>query len=150
VILAGRRINDAMGSHIARKTVQEMIHAGRSIKGARVNILGLTFKENVPDIRNSKVIDIVRELHEFGVETFVHDPLASAEDALLEYGIRLCKWDTLPAADALVLAVPHRTFVELPAAAYMEKIVRRGCLIDVKSVCDAAAFRNQGLRVWRL
>jgi len=150
VILAGRRINDAMGSHIARKTVQEMIHAGRSIKGARVNILGLTFKENVPDIRNSKVIDIVRELHEFGVETFVHDPLASAEDALLEYGIRLCKWDTLPAADALVLAVPHRTFVELPAAAYMEKIVRRGCLIDVKSVCDATAFRNQGLRVWRL
>jgi UDP-N-acetyl-D-galactosamine dehydrogenase len=150
VILAGRRINDGMGSHIARKTVQQMIHAGRSIKGARVNILGLTFKENVPDIRNSKVIDIIRELHEFGVETFVHDPLASAEDALMEYGVRLCKWDTLPAADALVLAVAHRSFVELPAAAYMEKIVRRGCLIDVKSVCDAAAFRSQGLRVWRL
>jgi UDP-N-acetyl-D-glucosamine/UDP-N-acetyl-D-galactosamine dehydrogenase len=150
VILAGRRINDGMGSHIARKTVQEMIHAGRSIKGARVNILGLTFKENVPDIRNSKVIDIIRELHEFGVETYVHDPLASAEDALMEYGVRLCGWDALPAADALVLAVAHRPFVELPAAAYREKIVRRGCLIDVKSVCDAAALRSQGLRVWRL
>ena len=150
VILAGRRINDGMGTHIARKTVQEMIHAGRSIKGARVNILGLTFKENVADIRNSKVIDIVRELHEFGVQTYVHDPLASAEDALMEYGVRLCSWEALPAADALVLAVGHRAFVELPASAYLEKIVRRGCLIDVKSVCDAAALRREGLRVWRL
>ena len=150
VILAGRRINDGMGSHIARKTVQEMIHAGRNIKGARVNILGLTFKENVPDIRNSKVMDIVRELQEFGVQTFVHDPLASAEEALLEYGVRLCAWEDLPAADALVLAVPHRRFMELPPEAYMKKIVRHGCLVDVKSVCDAAAFRREGLRVWRL
>jgi UDP-N-acetyl-D-galactosamine dehydrogenase len=150
VILAGRRINDGMGSHIARKTVQQMIHAGRNIKGARVNILGLTFKENVPDIRNSKAIDIVRELHEFGVQTFVHDPLASAEEALQEYGLRLCAWDDLPAADALVLAVAHRRFMELPPEAYMKKIVRHGCLVDVKSVCDAAALRREGLRVWRL
>jgi len=150
VILAGRRINDGMGSHIARKTVQQMIHAGRNIKGARVNILGLTFKENVPDIRNSKVIDIVRELHEFGVQTYVHDPLASAEEALVEYGVRLCAWKDLPAADALVLAVPHRAFLELGPAAYLDKLVRRGCLIDVKSVCDAAAFRRDGVSVWRL
>jgi UDP-N-acetyl-D-glucosamine/UDP-N-acetyl-D-galactosamine dehydrogenase len=150
VILAGRRINDGMGSHIARKTVQQMIHAGRSIKGARVNILGLTFKENVPDIRNSKVMDIIRELHEFGVETFVHDPTVSAEEALIECGVRLCGWDDLPAADALVLAVPHRRFVELPPEAYLKKIVRRGCLIDVKSVCDASAFRREGVSVWRL
>ncbi len=150
VILAGRRINDGMGSHIARKAVQQMIHAGRSIKGARVNILGLTFKENVPDIRNSKVIDIIRELHEFGVETFVHDPAASAEEALVEYGLRLCGWDDLPAADALVLAVPHRRFIELPRDANLRKIVRGGCLIDVKSVCDAAAFRREGISVWRL
>ena len=88
VILAGRRINDGMGPYIARKTVQQMIHAGRNIKGARVNVLGLTFKENVPDIRNSKVVDIIRELQEFGVETFVHDPLASADDALHEYGVQ--------------------------------------------------------------
>ena len=150
VILAGRRINDGMGYHIARKTVQEMIHAGRNIKGARVNILGLTFKENVPDIRNSKVIDIIRELHEFGVETFVHDPLAAPEDALMEYGVRLSSWEALPAADALVLAVAHRPFLELPASAYLEKIVRAGCLIDVKCACDAAALRRHGLRVWRL
>src|SRR5262249_33023940 len=148
VILAGRRINDAMGSYIARKTVQQMIHAGRSIKGARVNILGLTFKENVPDIRNSKVIDIIRELHEFGVhrgrqefgvKPFVHAPMANAEEALVESGVRLCSWQDLPAADALVLAVGHRQFVERSTAAYLEKLVRRGCLIDVKSLCDAAA-----------
>ncbi len=150
VILAGRRINDGMGSHIARKTVQQMIHAGRNIKGARVNILGLTFKENVPDIRNSKVIDIIRELHDFGVETFVHDPMASAEEALIEYGVRLSPWKELPAADALVLAVAHRQFVQMPPAAFLEKIVRRGCLIDVKSVCEPSAFRRDGVSVWRL
>ena len=150
VILAGRRINDSMGSHIARKTVQQMIHAGRNIKGAKVNVLGLTFKEDVPDIRNSKVIDIIRELHEFGVETFVHDPQASPEDALHEYGVRLTDWDSLPAADALILAVAHRRYLEAPTEALLRKVVRAGCLIDIKSVLDAAAFRKEGLRVWRL
>jgi len=150
VILAGRRINDSMGSHIARKTVQQMIHAGRNIKGAKVNVLGLTFKEDVPDIRNSKVIDIIRELHEFGVETFVHDPQANPEDALHEYGVRLTDWDSLPAADALILAVAHRRYLEAPTEAILRKVVRAGCLIDIKSVLDAAAFRKEGLRVWRL
>ena len=130
VILAGRRINDSMGSHIARKTVQQMIHAGRNIKGARVNVLGLTFKEDVPDLRNSKVIDIIRELH--------------------EYGVRLADWESLPAADALILAVPHRRYLELPQEAYLRKVVREGCIIDVKSVLDAASLRKEGLRVWRL
>ena len=150
VILAGRRINDSMGQHIARKTVQQMIHAGRNIKGARVNVLGLTFKEDVPDIRNSKVIDIIRELHEFGVETFVHDPQASADDALHEYGVRLTDWDSLPAADAIIVAVAHRRYLELTTEAYLRKVVRLGCIIDIKSVLDAAAFRREGLRVWRL
>ena len=147
VILAGRRINDGMGSHIARKTVQQMIHAGRNIKGARVNILGLTFKENVPDIRNSKVIDIIRELHEFGVETFVHDPLVAADEALHEYGLKLSDWDSLPAADALVLAVSHQEFLQREIRG---KVVRGGCVIDVKSVLDADALRRDGLSVWRL
>src|SRR3954463_11900327 len=150
VILAGRRINDSMGPHVARKCVQEMIHAGRNIKGARVNVLGLTFKEDVPDIRNSKVIDIIRELHEFGVEVFVHDPQASHEDALHEYGVRLADWDSLPSADALILAVPHRRYLELPQEAYLRKVVREGCIIDVKSVLDASSLRKEGMRVWRL
>jgi UDP-N-acetyl-D-galactosamine dehydrogenase len=150
VILAGRRINDSMGAHIARKTVQQMIHAGRNIKGARVNVLGLTFKEDCPDIRNSKVVDILRELKEFGVEIFVHDPAANADDALHEYGVRLHRWEDLPAADALILAVSHRQYLEFPVKAVVEKIVREGCLIDVKSVLDAEAFRREGVRVWRL
>jgi UDP-N-acetyl-D-galactosamine dehydrogenase len=150
VILAGRRINDSMGQHIARKCVQQMIHAGRNIKGARVNVLGLTFKEDVPDIRNSKVIDIIRELHEFGVETFVHDPAAAADDALHEYGVRLTEWDSLPAADAMILAVSHRQYLDMPVAAILRKVVRSGCIIDVKSVLDVAALRREGLRVWRL
>ncbi|HET7670579.1 MAG TPA: nucleotide sugar dehydrogenase, partial [Burkholderiales bacterium] len=127
VILAGRRINDSMGQHIARKTVQQMIHAGRNIKGARVNVLGLTFKEDVPDIRNSKVIDIIRELHEFGVETFVHDPTASADDALHEYGVRLTDWESLPSADAVILAVAHRKYLEMPTDELLRKVVRSGC-----------------------
>src|SRR5229473_1703659 len=150
VILAGRRINDSMGSHIARKTVQQMILAGRNIKGAKVNVLGLTFKEDVPDIRNSKVVDIIHELREFGVETFVHDPAADAAEVLHQYDLRLHSWEDLPAADALILAVAHRGFLDLPASAYLQKIVRRGCLIDVKSVFDPAPFRKEGLRVWRL
>jgi len=150
VILAGRRINDGMGPFIARKTVQQMIHAGRNIKGARVNVLGLTFKENCSDIRNSKVVDILRELGEFGVETFVHDPNADASEALYEYDVRLHSWDELPPADALILAVAHRPFLDMRASRFAEKIVRRGCFIDVKSVFDPAEFRREGLQVWRL
>ena len=150
VILAGRRINDGMGQYIARKTIQQMINASRNIKGARVNILGLTFKEDVPDIRNSKVIDIVRELHEFGVETFIHDPLAAPDEALHEYGVRLARWEDLPAADALILAVSHKSFLQIPRAQMAAKIVKGGCLIDVKAVLDADAWRREGLSVWRL
>ena len=150
VILAGRRINDSMGQHLARKAIQQMIHAGRNIKGARVNILGLTFKENCPDIRNSKVIDIVRELHEFGVQTFIHDPAAAPDEALHEYGVKLAHWDDLPVADALILAVAHQSFLDLSPREIMAKIVRQGCLIDVKSVLDPEPFRREGLRVWRL
>ena len=150
VILAGRRINDGMGGYIAKKAIQQMIHAGRNIKGARVNVLGLTFKENVPDIRNSKVVDILRELDEFGVRTCVHDPLASPEEALHEYGVRLTAWDDLPAADATILAVPHQGLLDAGAAAIRRKIVKNGCFIDVKGVLDPAAFRKEGVSVWRL
>src|SRR5713101_8644300 len=136
VILAGRRINDGMGPYVARKAVQQMIHAGRNIMGARVNVLGLTFKENCKDIRNSKVIDVVRELQEFGVQCHVHDPEADPDEALHEYGIRLRSWDELPAADALILAVAHKSFLERPVADYLPKIVRNGCLVQVKPALD--------------
>ena len=96
------------------------------------------------------MIDIVRELAEYGVETFVHDPEADPDEALHEYNIRLCSWDELPAADALVLAVAHRPFCELPTTAFLDKIVRQGCLVQVKPVLDPAAFRREGIRTWRL
>ena len=150
VILAGRRINDNMGPYVARKAVQEMIHAGRNILGARVNILGLTFKENCKDIRNSKVIDVIRELEEFGVECFVHDPEADPDETFHEYGIRLRSWEELPAADALILAVAHQGFLEIPHAEWMKKVVRQGCLVQVKPALDSAAFAREGIRVWRL
>ncbi len=150
VILAGRRINDGMGPYVARKAVQEMIHAGRNILGARVNIMGLTFKENCKDIRNSKVIDVIRELQEFGVECFVHDPEADPDETFHEYGIRLSTWEELPAADALILAVAHQGFLGIPHAEWMKKIVRQGCLVQVKPALDSDAFAREGIRVWRL
>jgi UDP-N-acetyl-D-galactosamine dehydrogenase len=139
-----------MGPYVARKAIQQMIHQGRNILGAKVNILGLTFKEDCRDIRNSKVIDVVRELEEFGCEVFVHDPQADPDETLHEYGIRLRTWEELPAADALILAVAHRAFLERPTEAYLAKIVRQGCLVQVKAALDPAAFRREGVRVWRL
>jgi UDP-N-acetyl-D-galactosamine dehydrogenase len=150
VILAGRRINDGMGAYVARKTIQQLINAGHNIKGARVNVLGLTFKENCADIRNTKVIDIIRELAEFGVETFIHDPHADPEAVWHEYQIRLRSWETLPIAEATILAVPHHSFLERKPADYLQKIVANGCFIDIKAVLDKQAFVDNGIQVWRL
>jgi UDP-N-acetyl-D-galactosamine dehydrogenase len=150
VILAGRRINDGMGPHVARKAIQQMIHQGRNILGAKVNVLGLTFKENCKDIRNSKVIDVIRELEAFGCEVFVHDPEADPDETLHEYGIKLRSWEELPAADCTILAVAHKGFLEMPTSAILGKIVKQGCLVQVKAVLDQAAFKREGVRVWRL
>ncbi|HET9576898.1 MAG TPA: nucleotide sugar dehydrogenase [Usitatibacter sp.] len=150
VILAGRRINDGMGPYVARKCIQQMIHQGRNILGAKVNVLGMTFKENCKDIRNSKVIDVIRELEQFGCEVFVHDPEADPDETQHEYGVKLRSWGELPVADAIILAVAHKGFVEMPPEAYLEKVVRQGCLVQVKPVLDTTAFRREGVRVWRL
>ena len=150
VILAGRRINDGMGKVIAEQTIKQMIAAGKGVKGARVNVLGLTFKENCAELRNSRVVDILRELTSYGVEVTVHDPQASAAEALGEYGTALCQWRDLPRADAVVAAVAHREYQELSSAQIAEKAVPGDCFIDVKSCFDAAALRGAGLSVWRL
>src|SRR5690242_6111028 len=122
IILAGRRINDGMGKFVAEKTVRLMAQGGSAIAGASVNVLGLTFKENISDLRNSRVPDIVRELRGVGITVLVHDPLADGEAAKREYGLELRRWEDLPAADALVLAVAHRQFAELPPARLAEKV----------------------------
>ena len=150
VILSGRRINDSMGKYVAEQTVKTMIRAGGKLQGGTVNVLGLTFKENCADVRNTKVVDIIRELKEYGLTVKVHDPYAASEEAQHEYGIALTDWDRMPAADALVLAVSHREYLDKPLAALMEKVKLQGAVIDVKSVLDAGAVRASGRQLWRL
>ena len=150
VILAGRRINDGMGKYVAEQTVKEMIAAGSSIKGARVIVLGLTFKENCPDLRNSKVIDVIHELQSYGCEVHVHDPVAASAEAEHEYGVRLESWDALPVADAIVAAVAHKEYLQMPLPGLLEKLAPGGVFADVKSSYDQAAMREAGVRLWRL
>ncbi len=150
VITAGRRINDGMGKYIAEQTIKQMIAGGSYVRGAKVNVLGLTFKENCPDLRNSKVGDIISELKSYGVEVFVHDPWADAEEAQREYGVALLPWEDLPRADAIVAAVAHSVFAERDADDLGRKAIRGGCFIDVKSRWPGDELRQAGLRVWRL
>ena len=150
VILAGRRINDGMGKFIAEQTVKKMIAAGSPVRGARVNVLGLTFKEDVPDLRNSRVIDVIRELQSFGVTVHVHDPVADPKEAADEYGVALRDWDDLPRADAVVAAVAHQELRARPLDDICAKLAQNGLYVDVKSQADAAALRARGVTVWRL
>ncbi len=150
VILAGRRINDGMAKFVAEKTVKSMISSGFQVKGAKVNVIGLTFKENCPDLRNSKVADIVHELESYGVDVHVYDPLAEADEAEHEYGIKLESWDSLPKADALIAAVPHKEVLALSLTDFQSKLNDGGCFIDVKSQFDPEALKEAGYCVWRL
>ncbi|HKW80500.1 MAG TPA: nucleotide sugar dehydrogenase [Casimicrobiaceae bacterium] len=150
VILAGRRINDGMGKFIAEQTVKQLIQSGVPVKGAHINVLGLTFKENCPDIRNSRVIDVVHELASYGADVHVHDPVADPDEARREYGIDLVPWDALPRARAIVAAVAHSHFRQRPADDYVGKLERGGLYVDVKCQADAKALRDRGVNVWRL
>ena len=150
VILAGRRINDGMAKFVAEQTVKQMIAAGSRIKGARVNVLGLTFKENCGDLRNSKVIDIIHELQSYGVDVFVCDPQAETEEAMHEYGVRLLPFEELPRADAIVAAVSHREFLAMGLEEFGKKLVKGGAFIDVKAAFDAPELRAAGFHAWRL
>jgi UDP-N-acetyl-D-glucosamine/UDP-N-acetyl-D-galactosamine dehydrogenase len=147
VILAGRRINDGMGAWIAQRIVKMLVHADLSVKGARIGILGLTFKENVPDIRNSRVPDIVNELRQFGVEPIVHDPHADPDDAREHYGISLVSRDALDQLDALVLAVPHEHYRQIPMGDLLAAVRPDGVVVDVKGTLDAARV-PPGLAYW--
>lgn len=150
VILAGRRINDGMAKFVAEKTVKSMISSGFHVKGSKVNVVGLTFKENCPDLRNSKVADIVHELESYGCDVHVHDPLADADEAHHEYGIRLEDWESLPRSDAMVVAVGHREVLSHSTEEFCAKLNDGGCFIDVKAQFDPMSFRKAGYCVWRL
>jgi UDP-N-acetyl-D-glucosamine/UDP-N-acetyl-D-galactosamine dehydrogenase len=150
VILAGRRINAGMGRFVAQRTIKEMIKAGRSVLGSTVTVLGLTFKADVPDLRNSKVVDIVRELEDYGVDVQVHDELADPAEAEREYGIVLKPWRELRPAAAVVAAVSHRAYRNLSPERLASLFDGKPVVMDVKGVFDASRLRDAGMQVWRL
>ncbi len=151
VILAGRRINDGMGAYVAQQTMKQLIKNGSQLPGAKVIVLGLTFKENCPDLRNSKVADVISELTELGCKVSVHDPIADSRDAEHHYGVRLTPWEELPAqADAVVAAVPHSSYLAMPLRDFLSRLKASGVFIDVKSAFDRTAVREAGFRMWRL
>jgi UDP-N-acetyl-D-glucosamine/UDP-N-acetyl-D-galactosamine dehydrogenase len=149
VILAGRRINDSMGAFIAQKTVKLLADQALPIKGARVGVLGLTFKENVPDLRNSRIPDIVRELQTFGIEVQVHDPLGNAGEAMHEYQIALSPLESFRQLDAVILGVPHREYLNARPANWRAFLKPNGVFVDVKSALAPADFAAP-LAYWRL
>lgn len=151
VILAGRRINDGIASYVAKQTVKQLIHAGSMVKGAKVIVLGLTFKENCADLRNSKVANVVRELESFGCDVVVHDPVANAVEAAHEYGIELVAWENLPKnADAVVAAVMHTEYLAKPLDEILGLTKKGGAFIDIKSAFDQEKIRSAGYGLWRL
>ncbi|MFC5498410.1 nucleotide sugar dehydrogenase [Caenimonas terrae] len=151
VILAGRRINDGMAAYIAQQTIKQMIINGASIKGAQVIVLGLAFKENCSDLRNSKVADLVTELREFGCVVSVYDPLVDPREARHEYGINLSEWGQLPyGADAMIAAVSHAEFIERPVQDLLGPLKAGGVFIDIKSAYSTSAITEMGMRLWRL
>jgi UDP-N-acetyl-D-glucosamine/UDP-N-acetyl-D-galactosamine dehydrogenase len=149
VILAGRRINDNMGAFLGSRLVKLLVEANVTIKNARVGILGLTFKENVPDLRNSRVPDIITELQQFGIEPLVHDALAENAHAQHEYGIQLSDWKDLTYLDALILAVPHQEYLNIPTEKLCAHIRPGGILMDIKSVFEPADV-PANIKYWSL
>nr|NJM02507.1 nucleotide sugar dehydrogenase [Desulfobacula sp.] len=150
VILAGRRINDNMGRFVVEKTVKMMINQGMSIKGAKIGVLGLTFKEDCPDLRNTRVVDIIEELHSYGTEVLVHDALSDPGDALAYYNVNLCNWEDLKGLSAIILAVPHKAYLEKSFSEFKRMLAPGGCLIDVKSVFNPEDAKASGVNFWRL
>ena len=149
VILAGRRINDGVGKFIAQRTIREMIHAGQNILGSTVTVLGLTFKEDCPDIRNSKVIDIIRELQDYGITVQVHDPLADPAEVQHEYGLNLAPFDHLQPASAVVVAVAHRQYRNM-SVPDIKALMNGSVLVDVKGMLNPEEMATLGIRFWRL
>jgi UDP-N-acetyl-D-galactosamine dehydrogenase len=150
VILAGRRINNEMGRYIGQQIIKQMIAAGINIKGARVNIFGLSFKPNIQDLSNSKIVDTIKELESFGVSVFVCDPIAKRDDAMHRYEIALTDFESLPVADAVVLAVAHEIFIQQGLSLMTSKLHAGGCFIDIPSFYPAKEVLKLGFSVWRL
>ncbi|MBW9333453.1 nucleotide sugar dehydrogenase [Herbaspirillum sp. RU 5E] len=150
VILSGRRINDGMAGYVAQQVIKQIIHAGHPVSGCTATVLGLTFKENCPDLRNSKVIDLVRELEEFGVNVQICDPHADAQEANHEYGVALTPMADLKPAHALIFAVAHEQFQSMQIGQLQALLADRPIVADIKGVCDPEALSQAGIKLWRL
>lgn len=150
VILSGRRINDSMGRFIANRAIKEMVRSGHDLRSAVITIFGFTFKEDCPDLRNSKVIDIIRELGDFGIRLQVTDPWADPDEALAEYGVELTPFDQLRPANAIIAAVAHEKFRLLESEQLKRLMISPNLLLDVKSIYDRAKLESAGVRIWRL
>jgi UDP-N-acetyl-D-glucosamine/UDP-N-acetyl-D-galactosamine dehydrogenase len=150
VILSGRKINDGMGRFVAQRTIKEMIQGGSQIKGSRVTVMGLTFKENCPDLRNSRVIDIINELRDFGVNIQVHDQYADTDETLRCYGVSGVPLDQLESADAVVIAVAHQQYLDLSIENFKKLLTPNGLLVDVKGILNKAEIKKENIRLWQL
>lgn len=159
VILSGRRINDGMGKYVGESTVKNLIKANKQVKGAKVAILGMTFKEDCPDVRNSKVIDIINELKEYGIDVFVADPIADENEVKREYGVDLTKFENIKNMDAVIVAVGHKEYMELTLESikklYEEKPDSLNnedklVLVDVKGIFDKKEAQLKNYLYWRL
>jgi len=154
VILAGRKINDEMGKYIAEQTVKMLIEAKKAVKGSKVMVMGITFKENIRDIRNSRVIDIINELKQYEIKVIICDPMAEKEAVKHEYGVDLTEYRKDIKADAIVVAVNHNIFKQELTLDVLKKHLgnngTKGVIIDVKGIFDKKIFRNSGLLYWRL
>jgi len=152
VILAGRRINDSMAKHVAEVCIKKLIAAKRPVSGARVGVWGITFKENVPDLRNTKVVDVIRELEEYGVEVLAHDAKADPEEALEEYGLSLLPMEAFTGLDALIVAVGHEAYVDMDPALLpgLFEDPSAGLVLDIRGALDNNRIAATGLTYWRL
>lgn len=154
VILSGRKINDNMGNYVVSNVIKKLIQANVNVLGAKVAILGFTFKENTPDTRNTRVIDIVEELNEFGIEPMIIDPQADQDEAKVEYGLTFHSLEDAKDLDAIILAVSHDEFVAMDTAAY-EKFFKEGSneskvVVDIKGILDRDYFKDAGYQYWAL
>ena len=150
LLLEARRVNDEMGFFIADRVVREAMLAGLSVQGAQASILGLTFKENVPDLRNTRVVDLITRFEQYGMRVQVDDPIATAEQAQHEYGLSMTPMEDMKPAAILVLAVAHDEYKMLTTDCISELLVPGGVVVDVKGIANAVELRKRGFRVWRL
>lgn len=150
VILAARRVNNRMGKFIAEQTVKKMIQAGSPIKHSKVAVLGLTFKENCRDLRNSKVMEVIQELESFDIIVQVHDPISDEDEVLREYGLELLHWDEIQEMEALIFCVAHQAYRALSVDTILAKLSERGVIMDVKNILEKSIFADRGVEVWQL